>query len=174
MKTIFGLVGPSGSGKTALILEIVNRFPEKIGIVRSLATRMRRNAEDDLFYDFVSVEEVKRRQNDGRLVQVSEYAGNAYANDREEIDSLLKEKFGIAALVEDGVNHFRLAGYNVIVVKVMPFHNRPTTDANRTQADQQRAGIHMPADLVLNNSFEPGGLEKAADQLAKFIQSFAR
>jgi len=174
MKQIFGLVGPSGAGKTTLILEIVKRFPTTVGIVKSLTTRPRRGAEDDAFYDFVSPEEMTQRQSEGRLVQTAEYAGNYYANDRETLDALLKEKFGIAALVEDGVNNFRHAGYHVAVIKVMPFHHKPTEDEKRARADEERALTHVPADFVLNNSFEPGGKEKAIEHLATYIQSFAR
>lgn len=174
MKTIFGLVGPTGAGKTTLILEIMERIPEKIAIVKSLTTRSRRNDGDLLFYDFTSVEDIMRRKTEGRLVQVSEYAGNLYANDRDDLDVTLQGKMGIAALVEEGVNNLRHAGYHVVIIKVIPFHNKPAADAIRAQADEQRALTHMPADLVLNNSFEPGGLEKAADQLAQFIRGFIR
>ncbi len=174
MKTIYGLVGPSGSGKTTLILEILKRFPEKIGVVKSLTTRMKRSAEDDLFYDFVPVDEMRRRETERRLIQISEYAGNLYANDRQEVDALLKEKNGIAALVEEGVNNLRHEGYHVLIIKVIPFHSKPTADAIRAQADEQRALTHLPADLVLNNSFESGGLEKAADQFADFISRSTR
>lgn len=180
MRTIFGLVGSSGAGKTTLILEIVKRFHDAVAIVKSLTTRPKRGPEDDAFYDFVTVEELRQREKDGRLIQVSEYAGNLYANDRQELDALLKEKFGINALVEDGVNNLRRGGYNVTVIKVLPVHNAghtsvdpPNVIKERQDADRKRAQANLPADFILNNSFEPGGKEKAIERLAKYIQSFA-
>lgn len=174
MRTIFGLVGQSGSGKTTLIQEVIARFPDAVGIVKSLTTRARRSPEDDQFYDFITVDEMRRREAAGKLIQVSEYAGNLYANDRSELDALLSEKFGINALVESGVNNLRHAGYNVTVVKILPFHNPSLTDKAREIADAQRAQTHLPADIVINNSFEPGGKEKAVQQLTNYIRSFAR
>lgn len=173
MKTIFGLVGPSGSGKTTLILEMLAKFPDRLGVAKSLTSRLKRGGEDDVFYDFVSREEMERRRNAGRLVQISDYAGNLYGNDRDELNALLAEKNGIAALVEDGVNNLRRGGYHVTVIKVLPFHNAAITDEMRKKADAERAKSHLPADLVLNNSFAPGGLEKAVAQLAEFISRSA-
>ncbi len=174
MKTIFGLVGPSGSGKTALILEMLARFPDRLAVAKSLTTRLKRSGEDDVFYDFVSRDELERRRDDGRLVQISDYAGNLYANGREELDALLHEKNGITALIEDGVNNLRQGGYHVTVIKVLPFHNPSISDEMRKKVDAERAKSHLPADFILNNSFEPGGLAKAVDQLAAFIERSAR
>ena len=169
MKTIFGLVGASGAGKTTLILEMLRRMPDKVAVVKSLTTRPRRNDEDDVFYTFITAGDMTQRKTENRLVQMSEYAGNYYANDRKELDTMLKDRCGIAALVEEGVNNFRQAGYNVIVIKIIPFHHPLSGDLIRKRADEERALMHLPADLVLNNSFEPGGKEKAADKLAAFI-----
>ena len=172
MKTIFGLVGASGAGKTTLILDMLKRMPDKLGVITSLTTRARRNEEDDLFYTFVTAGDMMQRKAEGRLVQMSEYAGNYYANDRKVMDALLAEKFGIAALVEEGINNLRHAGYHIVVIKIIPFHHPVSDDLVRKRADEERALTHLPADFILNNSFEPGGKEKAADRLAAFMSTY--
>ena len=174
MKSIFGIVGQSGAGKSTLIVEIVKLLPQRAAIVKSLTTREKRSEEDELFYNFLTLEEMKRRESEKRLVQVSEYAGNLYANDRQELNDLLTQRYGITALVEDGVQNLRRAGYNVTVIKILPVHHQPNaTAASRAVEDAKRASINMPADVVLNNSFEPGGKEKAIEQLYRIIQNFA-
>ncbi|HVM90774.1 MAG TPA: ATP-binding cassette domain-containing protein [Verrucomicrobiae bacterium] len=169
MNPIVGLVGPSGSGKTTLIEAMVARFPERVGILKSLTTRARRGPEDDVNYDFVSVEEMRAREKAGRLVQVSAYAGNLYAHDRDHCNGLLEEKIGICALVEQGVRNLRNAGYEVIVVGIVPENWPGERDAARAQADKQRAASGLEPDYTITNSFEPGGLTRAEDALAERI-----
>lgn len=171
MYPILGLVGPSGSGKSTLILEMGKRFPERVAILKSLTTRAKRGPEDDLFYDFVSVEEMRRREANGRLVQISEYAGNLYAHDREHADALLKDYLGICALVEQGVLNLRGAGYEVKVIKIIPQKSDEVRDEARRKADEERKKTELPADLVIENSFESGGFERAAALLSEYISN---
>jgi guanylate kinase len=170
MKPILGLVGPSGSGKTTLIEEMLRRFPERVGIVKSLTTRPRRGPEDDPNYDFVSVDEMRRMESNGELVQVSEYAGNLYAHERKHLDELLKTKIGICALVEQGVRNLREAGYHVLVVKIVPEGGEARSEA-RAEADIKRAQSGLASDVEIVNSFETGGLEKAEGALADIIRA---
>lgn len=169
---IIGLVGPSGSGKTTLILEMVARFPDRLAILKSLTTRPKRSDEDDLFYDFVSVEEMLGRQRDGRLIQISDYAGNHYGNDREYTETTLAARYGINALVEDGVANFRKAGFRVIVVRVVPMHQTTSADPKRQAADLIRAKQLGEADFEIINSFGPGGKEIAVDALTQYISLY--
>jgi guanylate kinase len=170
MHPIIGLVGPSGSGKTTLIEDMVRRFPERVGILKSLTTRPRRGPEDDANYDFVSVEEMRSREIAGRLVQISEYAGNLYAHDRDHCDGLLQKKIGICALIEQGVRNLRNAGYQVIVVDIIPKGWPGERDVARAMADKQRAASGLEADFTITNSFVSGGLEKAEQDLVEIVE----
>ena len=171
MKPIVGLVGPSGSGKTTLIEELVRRYPEAVGVVKSLTTRPRRGPEDDPNYDFISVEEMRKREASGRLVQVSEYAGNLYAHDWDHLNELLKDKIGMCALVEQGVRNLRAASLDVRVVHILPRGGEGARDEARETADKKRAASGLTPDIVIVNDFAPGGLERAADELARYIES---
>jgi guanylate kinase len=169
MRPIIGLVGPSGSGKSTLIKEMMSRFGEKLGIVKSLTTRPKRDEDDRLFYHFVSENELYKREEEGRLVQISEYAGNYYAHDSEEILELLQKKIGICALVEQGVKNLEEAGFNVITVKVIPKDN-PLADPARQKADEERTKIEMDFDFEIVNDFAPGGLQTGVDELAGIVE----
>ncbi len=171
---IIGLVGPSAAGKSTLILEMVRFFPSKVGIVKSLTTRPRRGPEDDLFYDFVTVEEMRRREKDGHLIQISEYAGNLYAHDRAHVDRLLTIKVGICALVEQGVMNLRAAGYDVRVITVTPVDGGVERDEARRVADASRAKQRLDAALAIQNSFAQGGLEKASRELSGYVLNLTR
>ncbi len=171
MKPIVGLVGPSGSGKTTLIEDMIRRFPNRVGVVKSLTTRPRRGPEDDPNYDFVSVEEMRKREATGRLVQISEYAGNLYAHDWDHLNELLKDKIGICALVEQGVRNLRAAKLDIRVVDIVPQGGEGARDEAREEADKKRAASGLTPDVVVVNDFGPGGLARAADELAKYIES---
>ncbi|MFZ2804251.1 MAG: hypothetical protein WA001_03435 [Patescibacteria group bacterium] len=170
-KPLIGFVGPSGAGKSTLMVELVHHLSDKLSVVKSLTTRQRRGQEDDLFYQFVTQDEVRKREAAGRLIQVSEYAGNLYANDKVDIDKLLESKCGLMAIVEEGVQHFRDAGYQVIVVRLIPKHNPAQTDLVRAAADELRTKIPLQADFELENSFKPEGKEKALRELIGYIQT---
>lgn len=171
MHPIIGLVGPSGSGKSTLIQEMTRMYPA-VKIAKSLTTRPKRGAEDDLFYDFISLPRLRAMEAEGRLTHVSEYAGNYYTNDRLYLDSLLKDYYGIAALVESGVGYLRQAGYTIKVVKIKPLAYTLTSDAERLKADELRAANSIKADLEIVNSFEPGGLDRSVKVLSEFINSW--
>ena len=171
MNAIIGLVGPSGSGKSTLIQEMVKIFP-KIEIAKSLTTRPRRSDEDSLFYDFISLQALRLLEKEGRLTHVSEYAGYYYSNDKQYLDSLLKNHYGIMALVESGVEYLRQSGYEVRIIKIQPADYALTADIGRQKADRQRALSHIKSDFEIINSFQPGGLEKSVKTLTDFINSW--
>lgn len=167
---IIGLLGPSGSGKSTLILELLQRFPKQLTIIKSLTSRERRSEEDDLFYDLTSREDIEKRQKSGKLIQISEYAGNLYANDRDDVEVILANTFGIMAIVEQGIQNFRNAGYRVIVIKIIPRRYQESDDETRRHADEERAKTQMTADIEIVNAFEPGGKEKAVNELTAFLR----
>ncbi|MBM3205079.1 hypothetical protein FJZ48_03840 [Candidatus Uhrbacteria bacterium] len=171
MFPIFGLVGPSGSGKTLLIEEMLARWPSRLGVLKSLATRMRRGLEDDRYYDFVTNEEMRERITQGRLIQSVEFAGNIYGNDRKDVDALLKNMFGIMAIVEPSVKKFRDAGYEMILVKITPINGQQMREGRR-EADVARAKIPLDFAYEVTNAFEPGGKEKAIEALEHFLKHY--
>jgi guanylate kinase len=170
MYPIIGLVAPSGAGKSTLIMELLQRYP-KLAIVKSFTTRPRRGIDDDLFYEFIDEDQLRKKEDDGDLTHISEYAGNYYTNDKVYLNNLLEEKVGIAALVESGVKFLREAGYKVYVIKIRPEANKQPEDVKRLMADKEREAENLKPDLEVTNSHTPGGKGRAIDEISKFLDT---
>lgn len=173
-KVIFALMGASGSGKTSLINEMLRRFPKELAPMKSLTTRPKRSAEDDLAYRFVTRGEFLALRDAGALIQSVEYDGNLYGDERGDIAAIFASgRHGIRPMVADGVRNFRAAGFRVAVANVIPagdgYKNR---SAERARIDAARAKDELLPDLDVENSFEPGGFERACDDLASFIRGY--
>ena len=167
---LFAFVGPSGSGKTTLIKELIRAFSDEFEECISLTTRPRRGPEDDKFYRFITPDKLREKQEAGKLIQQVEYAGNFYANDRDLTDRQLKRSHCVMALTEQGVKNFIDAGYDVIVIRILPRGYEATSDEQRLQADQDRAKMSIPVHIEILNSFAPGGLESATVELKRLIK----
>lgn len=175
MQPVLGFMGPSGAGKTTLIMELLARLPDRFGPVFSLTTRaLRPTADDPLFFAHRTHDEIRALERDGRLFQVSEYAGNLYANERATVDALLAQKIGVMPIVEQGVKNFRAAGYRVIIIRVIPEGAPLSSDTTREKADAERTKENLAADFTLINSFAPGGKEKAIEKLLAFVSSLPK
>lgn len=169
---IFSFVGPSGSGKSTIIAEMLRRFPDRLGVIRSVTTRPKRSAEDDLNYRFLTRDEFIALREAGRLIQGVEYAGQFYGNDRQDADEVFASgRQGLIALVEDGVVNFRNAGYRVAMIRITPVGDYDGRSEERRQTDEERARTGPPPDIEIENRFEPGGLDAASDSAAAYIAS---
>ena len=170
---ILGLVGPSGAGKTALILAMRERFPEQTSILKSLTTRACRDDQDALFYEFVSVDELRAREHKGQLVQVSEYAGNLYAHDRIHLEQATTQGIALCAIVEHGVLALRAAGYDIRTIQLIPTHaaHLVRDEPTRIQADAARAALITHHDFTLTNDFRTGGWKTTMAHMAEIVES---
>lgn len=180
MHTIFALVGSSRAGKSTLIHEAICAIPDRVGIIKSFTTRAHRNTEDDdLFYDFLSLEEFETKKKNNSFAECIEHAGNYYGYERTTIDAMLVEKHGICAVVEYALADLVRAGYSITPIKITPHHSEIIRDAfyekhhERRHADEERAKIPVVFATEIINSFDPGGKEKATRELIAFIENYA-
>lgn len=172
-KVIFSLVGPSGCGKSTLIVEMLRRFPSRLAIIKSVTTRPKRSAEDDLNYRFVSIAEFEELRDGGRLIQGVEYAGQCYGNDRADAEDVFDSgRHGINAMVEDGVRNFRKAGYRIAAIRILPVGEYDGRTDERKRVDAARMNDLLVAEYEIENRFEPGGKEAAIESLATYIGSY--
>lgn len=173
-KVIFAVMGSSGSGKSTLILEMLRRFPKELAPMKSLTTRPKRSAEDDLAYRFVTREEFIALRDANGLVQYVEYDGNFYGDERSDIAAIFAAgKHGIRPMVADGIRNFRAAGFRVAVANVIPagegYKNR---SSEREKIDAARARDPLLPDLDIENRFEAGGFEQTCASLETFIRAY--
>lgn len=167
---IIALVGHSGSGKTTLMEKVLERLPDDIFRIKYLTSRPKRDATDDLSYYFLTPEEFKRMEDNGELATHTEYSGHHYGTSHANL-AMLEKKFGIQAYTQQSIENIRKAGYDVVAVKVVPDILTYREDETRKEADLERDKIDVGHQMVLENSFEPGGLEKAVEELVGFIRS---
>lgn len=111
MNTILLFVGPSCSGKTTLMRELLQRHPEMFERLKSFTSRARRDGEDDMEYDFVSVEDVVRMQKSGDVTQQVFLNGNWYGTRTSDIDRIVASGKVPVCIVEPGsVGQFAKVG----------------------------------------------------------------
>lgn len=166
---IIALVGPSGSGKTMLIDAVVEAFPARLQRIKSIVTRQPRDAADHLMYDFITPEEFNRLDAAGDVLERLEYAGNWYGIRKSHLDDVLSKGCGIAALVEEGVRYFQNLGYPMIVIRIRPTGPIRPYGKNRVAVDVEREKTPIRVDHVIENSFTPGGQEKAISDLLAYL-----
>jgi ABC-type cobalamin/Fe3+-siderophores transport system ATPase subunit len=167
---IIVLVGPSGAGKTSLLLQMLSRFPNQTAAIKSKVTRSQRNAQDAVFYDFLSEPEFEHFRAEGRLFQTAHYAGHNYGCERKQTDAVVQQKIGLVVLVQQSVADFIAAGYKLVLVEIVPEGYIPRTENHRVAADQARNAVPLSYDYHITNSFAPGGFEHATDELTKIIR----
>jgi len=169
MNPIVALVGPSGAGKTTLIDRVIAQMPDKLDRVISFTTRAKRTEADSLYYEFVTREEVGKRKAEDIVVQLVEFSGNYYGTDRPHVEGVLKNKIGILAVVEHGIQTYINAGIPIIVIKIEPVGYK--IREGRADADKLREQIPIKIDKTIINDFSNGGLERASQELNDCITS---
>ncbi|QQS21256.1 MAG: hypothetical protein IPL87_01875 [Candidatus Moraniibacteriota bacterium] len=87
-RKIVSITGASGTGKSTLVTSLLQHFPEKFRLIRSVTTREPRPGEDD-FFTFLSREEFFRLECAGEFLWSQENHGNFYATRRSDIDAAI-------------------------------------------------------------------------------------
>jgi len=170
---IIALVGHSGVGKSTLMDRILERMPHDAFRIRYLTSRPWREASDDVNYRFLTAEEFGRMDANGELATHTEYIGHHYGTAHADLEEL-KHKFGIQAYTQQSLQNIRRSGYDVIVVKIVADTLTYREDDIRRKEDMERDKIDVGEQLILENSFAPGGLEQATDRLEAFILSLKK
>ena len=165
--TIFAFVGASGSGKSTIMIELLNHFPH-LEVIKSTTTRPKRDDTDEIFYKFVNFDYATN--NDGFLTHEI-FADNHYIWEAEELNKVLQSRCGMFAIIEPTIPKLRALGYDLKLIKIVPERDfEIEREKMRKEADSARsANNNLEFNLVVMNSFAPGGIEKSIEQVAKFI-----
>lgn len=167
---IIALVGKSGVGKTTLMMELLKRLSEKVAPIVVLTNRPKRGPEDEIFCRFVDANYIQNQRDQGLLVQYLEYGGSVYGCAKADIDKALAHGIGLQAYVESGIADLRKHGYRVFPIKVITDQETYRSE-ERAKEDDKRDTHPVQYALTLQNSFTPGGLEKAVQELISFVTS---
>jgi guanylate kinase len=115
---------PSGSGKTTIVRHLLEHVGCPMGFSVSATTRPSRGLErDGVDYHFLTLEEFKKRVDDGAFVEWEEvYPGKCYGTLRSELERMWS--LGETALfdvdVEGGVNLREALGDQALSVFIQP------------------------------------------------------
>lgn len=113
--TVIVLVGASGTGKTTLM----NAIYEKYGIPKLITTTTRKprpNEVDGVDYYFVSKNEFLRRQQSNNFIEFTQYAGNFYGLEKEELETRKNNPSMIAMDLNGAININRLYPDRVVII----------------------------------------------------------
>lgn len=159
---IIAFVGPAHAGKTTLIRELFKRHPNYISPLKSFTNRERLKPEDDIFYHYVSEEEILDKHGRGEIVQYIEHNGKTFGSDKKHLEETVKSRLGAQAYDVQGVLNLIDAGYNVIPIKIVS-----STDPIESHPDHPDIIWAM----TLVNDFSEGGMEKSIKQLEDFLHT---
>jgi len=180
------VVGPSGSGKGTLINHIKPLFPS-IRYPRSCTTRAMRDGEvDGESYYFLSVDEFKKRIDEGQFLEWAEYGGHYYGTLQSEVLPVF-EQGGVALkeLEVQGARQIRqkVEKDDLVIIfisagswadmetRIRSRGTMPEDELVKRRARYDDEVSFMPeADFVIQNSI--GKLDEAKAAFAGIIGSF--
>lgn len=120
MNRLFVVSGPSGTGKGS-ILDAALAVRSDVSRSISATTRKPRGQEvDGVNYHFLSVEEFRKRIDNGEFLEYAEVHGNFYGTLREQVDAFLKRGSLILEIDPQGAMNVRRAMPDAVLVFIAP------------------------------------------------------
>ena len=116
--SIIVFVGPSGSGKSKIATEILKRT-DRFEKLTSYTTIDPTAIEQNLWYNYLSIEKFKEMEESGEMFQSTMYAGHYYGSCKSDIENILKKgKHVLATMDISGVMSLKTNFKNVITVYI--------------------------------------------------------
>lgn len=113
--------GPAGTGKGTVVKKLCSEY-ENFNLSVSLTTRAPRPGEaDGREYFFITKEEFKKRIEEGRVLEYTEYCGNMYGTPADYVKSLTNEGKDVILEIEtDGASQIKKLLPEAITIFLVP------------------------------------------------------
>lgn len=113
--------GPAGTGKGTVVKKLCSEY-ENFNLSVSLTTRAPRPGEaDGREYFFITKEEFKKRIEEGRVLEYTEYCGNMYGTPADYVMSLTNEGKDVILEIEtDGASQIKKLLPEAITIFLVP------------------------------------------------------
>lgn len=94
------LSGPSGVGKDAVLLELDNIYSNFSRCVTTTTRKPRENEVDGVDYTFISVDEFRKRADDGDFLEYANVHGNLYGTPRKWVEARLADGIDVILKID--------------------------------------------------------------------------
>ena len=127
--------GPGGVGKNTVANELITAFPREFAAVTKLTTRaIRRGEQDGSEFHFITIDEFKKRLNQGELLEFNIFNGHYYGVPRRPVDDILAE--GINPVLVIDVNGARATREHYKDKAFLIFLTAPLADLRQRYIDR--------------------------------------
>jgi guanylate kinase len=118
---LFIVSAPSGTGKTTLVERLVQVLPN-LRMSRSYTSRAARNGErDGVDYNFISIDDFKRRIEQCDFLEWADVFGNYYGTGARDVERLLVEGQDVVLVIDvQGARQVKTRGVDHTAIFVLP------------------------------------------------------
>jgi len=179
---LFIICAPSGAGKTSLIKEMFRFFPFLTFSVSATTRKMRKGEQNGKDYYFISKKDFEQRIKNNEFVEWEFVHGEYYGTLKNEVEKSLennsdiifdvdvKGALSIKKLFPEAVTIFIDAPKNDIVERLKKRKTETIEDINKRIARMElELSLRDKIDYEIGNESDPGGFEKAVDELKNLI-----
>ena len=175
--SIVVFVGPSGSGKSKIATEILKKT-DRFEKLTSYTTVDPTAVEQNLWYNYLSVEKFKEMEESGEMFQSTMYAGHYYGSCKQDIEGILKRgKHVLSTMDISGVMSLKTNFKNVITVYIKRNKKRLlATILNKNSSVEDKVNRIIAIDAEKQNAdicdyvVEFNTYEEAIEQLCELLE----
>ena len=175
--SIVVFVGPSGSGKSKIATEILKKT-DRFEKLTSYTTVDPTAVEQNLWYNYLSLEKFKEMEESGQMFQSTMYAGHYYGSCKQDIEGILKRgKHVLSTMDISGVMSLKTNFKNVITVYIKRNKKRLlATILNKNSSVEDKVNRIIAIDAEKQNAdicdyvVEFNTYEEAIEQLCELLE----